>query len=277
MVDKWLYNTDCGRRSRKKISGLFHICTEARLASTSPFLYLCVTFLILCNNVNKIVVNTLSTDQKFKEELCVDRGQKPLTPILSLDDGKPCSFLNHSPHHTLGDEGSRTGSYWILFMSICACLLFCLSACVCAAPVSSSISLHSSTLHPKSNSLLWLTQIEHKNNSINPPLSPLTLYSYGLDYQICTSCRSDRTQPCNRKLSWQQRWLQLYSCLSQNNIFVLLTVLQCALLHISNQWKQQSQGSFTQIILPFYHNRSAFQSPVFSLRVVSIFTSSSAV
>lgn len=91
----------------------------------------------------------------------------------------------HQPPHT----GLWGLQYWLLLdlvyvcEQVCVCPSFCLQGCtgsLCRARLSLRLPTHLSTVHPKSrgsNSLLWLTQIEHINNTINPPFRPLTPYS----------------------------------------------------------------------------------------------------
>lgn len=198
-----------------------------------------------------------------------DEGLQVLTPMLPLDYNKPCSFLNHTNHHTGDYEGCSTGSYWILFVHVNkhvsawvyvrAHLLLCLPTHL------SSVDARSRG----SNSLLWSAQIEHINNTINPPFqtSNSIQLRFGLSHRHLTQVRQDTAMQPLTILAvevtanlWLRVWKQ-FLCLS--HVFAMHPLTYFLLFSCVTQPKKTTQTEHIHLIKSFFPSTTTVPTPLF--------------
>lgn len=137
---------------------------------------------------------------------------------------------------------------------------------------------HTSPKSRGSNSLLWLTQIDQINNTINPPFRPLTPYSYGLDYHISSSYRSGShattNHPgirgdCASEAACLKTISLSHSQLCNASFNILPSVFFC---YQTKENNRDREHSFNQIILSLHHNYATLLSLLSQPTSCSIFT-----
>lgn len=191
-----------------------------------------------------------------------------LTPMLPLDYNKPCSFLNHNNHHTGDYEGCNTGSYWILFVHVnkhvSAWVYVCTRLLLCLPTHLSSVDAKSRG----SNSLLWLTQIVHINNTINPPFQTNSIQlRFGWSRPHLTQVRQDTAMQPLTILAvevtanlWPPVWKQ-FLCLA--HIIAMCPLTYFLLFSCVTQPKKTTQTGHIHLIKSFFPSTTTGPTSLF--------------